>query len=195
MPAMVAEILLSLLDPTGWVGWYVVREATSDFERVSAGETLAEASTPLAAKCQGCVGIKLKRDTASQDLHVVISAMSAEKSFHNVLTPAEFSWFVQNVGRMRDELRAQATTAAGAPVKEPFWGIGRELCVFVAQTNNARHTLSLHLKQYRSSPAYVELRSSTGGLRACQMSVEEFERFSAGVDQVRSKFPPGTLRW
>jgi hypothetical protein len=195
MPAMVAEILISLLSPTAWVAWFVTREATWEVERVSAGETLAEASTPLAAKCQGSVGIKLKRDTGSQELHVVISAMSAQKSFHNVLTPAEFNWFVQSVNRMRSEMRALATTAAGASVKKPFWGFSRRLCGFGARTNNGRHSLSFQFKQYRSSPAYVEFRSDTGGSRACQMSAEEFVEFSGSVNHIRSKFPPGSLRW
>jgi hypothetical protein len=195
MPAMVASLLLSLLDPTAWIAWFVHREAAWEVERVSAGDTLAEASTPLAAKWRGYLGLKLKRDAASQDLRVVISAMSAEtSSFHNVLTPAEFNWFIHIVDRMRGELRAYATTAAGAPVKQPFWGISRELCGFGARTNNGRHGLSLHLKQYRSSPAYVELQSSTGG-RACQMSTDEFVEFSGSVNHIRSAFPPGSLRW
>src|SRR5262249_42924027 len=196
MPAMVAEILISLLDPTAWIAWFVSREATWDVERVSAGETLAEASTPLAAKWRGQLGLWLKRDTASQDLRVLISAMSAEKSsFHNVLTPAEFNWFARNVDRLCGEVRAHATTAAGAPVRQPFWSISHELCGFGARANNGRHSLSMHLKQYRSSPAYVEFRSSTGGPRACIMSVEEFVDFSGCVNHIRSKFPPGSLRW
>jgi len=188
MPAMVADILTLLID------WYVGREATWEVERASAGETLAEASTPLAARCRGQLGLSLKHDTASRDFRVLISAMSSERSsFHSVLTPAEFDWFARNVDRLCGEVRAHATTAADAPVKQPFWGISHRLSGFGARTYNGRHGLSMHLKQYRSSPAYVEFRSSTGG-PACQMSAEEFVDFSAGVNHVRSKFPQGVCR-
>jgi hypothetical protein len=191
---MVAEILLSLLDPTPWIVWLVCdRQGMWDVKRVNGGDTLAEAATPLATRWRGYLGLRLKRDPTAHDLYVVISAMSAEKCFHHVLMPAEFNWFAHNVDRMRGELRAHATTALSASVNEPFWGISQELCWFLTHSNDSRHTLSLHLKQYRSSPAYVELQSSTGGPGACKMSAVEFEVFSNSVNHIRSKFPPGIL--
>ena len=164
-----------------------------DLALIDGGEVLDEVFTSLAARWRGYLAIRIKRPTTSPDLYVVISAMSAERGFHHVLTTAEFSWFAHTIERIRDELVSHQANPRAVGDREFPFGLARELCGFTTHTHDSRYLLMLSLKQDRALRVYVELRSCTAMRDTCRMSAGEFEEFADSVRSISNRLPPDTL--